>query len=325
MRTVVYSCPFVPAEWIAAHGLKPERIIPNHAGDGTTRVTQGLCPYAASFLSDLLSRPEPGCVVMTTACDAMRRVAELVARRSTAPVFLMNVPATWETATARGLYVDEVKRLGRFLCAAGGNAPSDERLGEVMLEFEGARSGLRDARGRLSARDFSTALERFHRDGRVEPVPDEEVAPSRGIPVALVGGPLLGGFFDVFDLIEGSGGTVVLDGTTTGERTLPARFDRGALRRAPLDALANAYFGAIPDAFRRPNTALYEWLEREIAARGVRGILFLRYTFCDTWGAEARRMQEWSSVPLLILDLHAGSGVDPRTSSRIQAFLEVLQ
>jgi hypothetical protein len=70
----------------------------------------------------------------------------------------------------------------------------------------------------------------------------------------------------VFDVIEQSGGRVVLDGTESGLRTLPAPLQRRRLRDDPLLELMDAYFGAIPDAFRRPDTALYQWLTRELAA-----------------------------------------------------------
>lgn len=89
--------------------------------------------------------------------------------------------------------------------------------------------------------------------------------------------------------------------------------------------LTDAYFGAIPDAFRRPNDHLYEWLRREILSRDVRAILFLSYTWCDTWQAELNRMKEWTVLPILALDSDGGDPAENvRTLSRIQAFLEMI-
>ena len=47
MNTIAYSSPFVPAEWIAAHGLRPHRLR-LCAGDGPAlaAVARGVCPYA---------------------------------------------------------------------------------------------------------------------------------------------------------------------------------------------------------------------------------------------------------------------------------------
>lgn len=325
MKTVTYSCPFVPAEWIAAHGMRPSRIMPR-----TSRHThlfgaaEGVCPYAAGFANEVSSDAGGDAAVFTTACDQMRRASELVDRVRPGQVFLMNVPSTWQTPAAQKLYMSELERLGRFLVQHGGSAPSHEKLAEVVRQYDATRSQLRSARGRLSPRQYAESIADFHRTGTFENRSCEADAPSSGIPLALVGGPLLLDHLDVFDLIERAGGYVSLNATTSGERTMPAAFDRRALRDDPFPALAEAYFGGITDAFRRPNSELYSWLKREIALVGARGIIFWRYVWCDIWHAEAQRMKEWADLPLLVIDGDDGD-VDGRTISRIQAFMEVIQ
>ena len=85
--------------------------------------------------------------------------------------------------------------------------------------------------------------------------------------------------------------------------------------------MADAYF-VLPDAFRRPNTALYTWLENAMAKRAVRGMIFVHYLNCDLWQAEAYRFKALSAVPVLVLDL-ADGGVDhERIRTRVEAFLE---
>jgi len=56
----------------------------------------------------------------------------------------------------------------------------------------------------------------------------------------------------------------------------------------------------------------------------VKGVLFIRHTWCDTWLGEARRMKEWLDIPLLEIETGGSDSVDGRTVSRIQSFLEVL-
>jgi len=325
MKTVIYSCPFVPAEWIAAHGLRPERIIPSlERAPRALAASQGLCPYALAFIGEACSTRRADAAVMTTVCDQMRRAAELVADRAGLALFLMHVPATWQTVAAQKLYGSELERLGRFLVRLGGKHPAAADLAAVMLDHDERRAALRAARGRLSPRAFSEAIARFHRDGTLESNSDEAPPRKRGVPVALVGGPLLPHHFELFDLIEESGGTVALDATGTGERTLPAPLDRREVRRDPMAVLAGAYFGSIPDAFRRPNSGLYVWLKNELAARDIAGILFIRHTWCDTWHAEAQRMKEWSLLPFITVESSGDSRVDGRTVSRVQSFMEVL-
>jgi benzoyl-CoA reductase/2-hydroxyglutaryl-CoA dehydratase subunit BcrC/BadD/HgdB len=132
--------------------------------------------------------------------------------------------------------------------------------------------------------------------------------------------------FELFDMIEQSGGRVVLDATETGERGMCAPFDHRRFRDEPLMELVDAYFGHIPDASRRPNSELYKWLKREFFGRGVKGILFHRYVWCDMWHAEFRRLKDWVGVPVLDIDTAGDNEADRhRTENRIRAFLEMLQ
>ncbi|MCK5558266.1 MAG: 2-hydroxyacyl-CoA dehydratase, partial [Candidatus Hydrogenedentes bacterium] len=309
----------------AAHGMRPSRILPRASGEmSLLSATAGVCPYAAAFVDAV--RPERGAdaVVFTTACDQMRRASELADRVQHGRVFLMNVPSTWQTVAAQELYMSELQRLGRFLVQLGGSVPSAEKLSEVMRKYGATRSSLRSARGRLSPRQYAEAIADFHREGAFENRASESAPTIRGVPVALVGGPLLLDHLDIFDVIEREGGYVALNATGSRERTLPAPFDRRALRDTPFLALADAYFGTIPDAFRRPNDELYRWLKREIAETGARGIIFWRYLWCDIWHAEAQRMKEGTDLPLLIIDTD-GKSINGRTVSRIQSFFEVVR
>ena len=296
MKTVIYSSPFVPAEWIAAHDVRPSRVMPRSCAK-TSIASEGLCAYTRAFLNEPARTPEASGIIFTTDCDQMRRASELASGDAGHPVFLMNVPTTWQTPAAQKMYMSEVRRLGKFLVRIGGRDPTDHELALVMLEYDIARSALRSARGRLSPRRFSEAIAEFHRNGGFDVDACETDLPARGIPIALVGGPLLEQQFELFDVIEEAGGNVVLDATTTGERTLAGSFDRRSIQEDPFTTLATAYFGHIPDAFQRPNSRLYTWLKEEIAKRGVKGILFKRFTWCDTWHAEVQRMKEWSNLP----------------------------
>ncbi len=288
MTTVAYTCPFVPAEWIRAHGLKASRIVPPGRGHGALmEATAGLCPFARALLNDLAGRPAGSPAVFTTVCDQMRRAAEVFAARCPdRPCFVMNVPATWRTPAAMGMYVDELRRLGGFLVGLGGSAPTDGQLTEVMLDYDGARRQLAAARDGLTARQYAELLADFGRCG-IDAAGDachaaQADRKTDAVPLAIVGGPLLGGHFEVFDIVERFGGRIVLDATAGGELTSPAPLDRHRADENPLAALAEAYFGAIPHAMRRPNSQFYDYLRRELPARGARGVLYRHHTWCDT-------------------------------------------
>ena len=328
MKTIIYTCPYVPAEWIAAHGLRASRLLIDRADSGLSLArAEGVCPYVRGFIGEAMNNKGAGGVVVTTICDQMRRAFDIIVRNCDLPAFLMNVPSTWQTLTAQKLYVDELKRLSRFLIRLGGKSPSQDTMAEIMLEYDDARASVRSARERLSARGFAEAIAGLGRDGPCKtPGPLNSARPLAGIPLAIVGGPMMKPDFDLFDMIEQLGGRVVLDATETGERGMCPKFDRRRLREDPLLELAHAYFAGIQDASRRPNSELYRWLKRELAGRAVRGIIFRRYVWCDLWHAELGRLKDWSDLPVLDIDSAGDNGRDlPRISNRIRAFMEMLQ
>jgi len=326
MKTIIYTCPYVPAGWIAAHGLHPSRLLLDGADSavGLARI-EGLCPYVRSFISEVMSNGQAGGVVVTTVCDQMRRGFDILTMRCEMPAFLMNVPSTWQSPASQKLYIDELERMGRFLVRLGGTSPTHDVLAARMGEYHSARKSIMELRPYLSARRYAEAIAAFGRDGPGE-LPVDSKPPVDGVPLAIVGGPMMKKDFDIFDIVEESGGRIVLDATETGERGICALFDCRSLGENPLAELTIAYFGGIQDASRRPNSGLFEWLKCEIAGRGVHGIIFHRHLWCDMWHAEVRRVKDCFGLPVLDIDSAGDNRTDrPRMVTRIRAFMEMLQ
>lgn len=364
MVTVAYGSPFVPVEWLAAHGLQPRWLRPppgRCAGETDCDPAQadrderrelrewaslvsgrrGVCPLAAAIVDAVSSTAESAAVVLTTSCDQMRYVASLLEYQHASPVFVMNVPSTWQTEASRSLYLAELQRLSRFLVTCGGKSPSPAELADVMVQFDLARAQWLQTRNLMSAKAFAAALIRVretsvgpgrrtgpeggqHRNSARQPPSGGREPPE--VPLALAGGPLPESDYELFDWIQQAGGRIVLDATEWGERTLPRPFDVERTQRDPLGELADAYFGAIPDVFRRPHGELYEYLGRELASRQVRGLIVRRYLWCDLWHAEVAQIKARSPTP--VLDLDAAGNEDSgqgRTRGRVEAFLEMLR
>jgi len=299
MKTIIYTCPYVPAEWIAAHGLRPSRIIPDSASSVLSLAgREGICPYVRGFVAAVTKNERAGAVIVTTVCDQMRRAFDVVTRECELPAFLMNVPNTWQNTAAQELYRDELLRLGRFLVRQGGKSPSNDALAEVS---DGPQTSCTSRNTQYTRRN------------------------TRYVPLAIIGGPLMKQEFGIFDIVEESGGRIVLDATETGERGMCASPDVQRLRENPLRELAKAYFGGIVDASRRPDCELYDWLERRLAEREVQGVIFRRYVWCDMWHAQLRRLKGLIDLPVLDIDT-AGDfkSEQSRTAGRIRAFLEML-
>jgi benzoyl-CoA reductase/2-hydroxyglutaryl-CoA dehydratase subunit BcrC/BadD/HgdB len=304
MTKILYTSPYVPAEWIAAHGLEPVRVTPARVDRPPAALDrQGVCPFVRSFVASVLTWPRPAALAMTTTCDQMRRAFDVVARASKLPAFLMNVPSTWQSIAARRLYVGELDRLSGFLVRTGGTRPSDGQLAEVMLAHD-------DTCVSPNGTSASTRGLRIH--------------PT--IPVALVGGPLCREDYAIFEMVEACGGCVLLDATESGVCGLRRAFDHRRLREEPLLELADAYFDGIRDVSRRPNDGFYNWLRRELARNDIRAVIVHRHLWCDLWHAEVERLREKTGLPVLDLDASDGEAADSnRNRTRIGAFLEMLK
>lgn len=324
MSQVIYTSPYVPAEWIAAFGLSPSRVNIGAGGHNPTVSAEGVCPYVSRFIQETSQMDNSVLFVFTTECDQMRRGSENLPEEQKERTFLMNIPATWDTPESQKLYLAELKRLGQFMERHGGITPTNGKLTQVMREFEKLRNNLKDQRCFVSPKKYSEKISEFHRTGKIKSELEEEREESKALRIALLGGPLTSSDFMLFDLIADNGGRVVLDGTETGERTLPYSFNTRQMVEAPVEALAEAYFGSIPDAFRRPNDELYLWIDKFFAERDVEGVLLIRRIWCDIWHAEVGRLREYLSVPLLDIDLD-GNVPHTRIQTRIQAFMETLR
>jgi len=320
MVSVAYTCSFVPCEVIAAGGAQPRRVLPSVRAIDAAGFHEGVCPFNGAFVQAASADDRIDAIVLTSVCDQMRRSADALAMACSKPVLLLHVPATWQRAEPWRLYVDELRRLGRFVTGLTGRPIENGRLSEIMLDCDRRRRALRDRRAEVSARAFVEAVVALPGGDLPETSP-----PANGPTLAVIGGELVREDLAAFDAIEAAGGRVVLNATDFGERGLPDALDRRAVRDDPFQELARAYFGSIPHAFRRPNGELYRYLQRELAARNVRGIIFRRYAWCDTWNAELQRLREWVGLPVLDLDMGGEEGCSPRVIGRIEAFMETLQ
>jgi len=326
---VFYSSPWVPPEWIKAHGLEPRGIW--FAGDlAPLPLAAGVCAFAEAVVRLAEAHPDSA-VIFSTHCDQLRRGFDVVTGASVDHAFLFNLPATWQTGVAEQIFASELERLGRFLVKLGGQPPTVEALADIMARYRQARSRLLKAAAHLPARQYGEAVARFHWDGSVHLPEKAQPAGANAIPLAIVGGPLPTWQGNVLDAIESAGGRVVLNATEAGERSLGQAFSPN---QAPVAActlpdllrlLTRSFLDDCVDVFQRPNTRLYGWLAERLATRKVRAIVLWHYVGCDLWRAEAQSLRDAFGLPVLLLDSQGAAGDAPRQSGRIEAFLESLR
>ncbi|MBF0330808.1 MAG: 2-hydroxyacyl-CoA dehydratase [Candidatus Omnitrophica bacterium] len=327
-NAVVYSSPYIPAEWVAAHGFVPSRRSCMNYNrtlfiSPPINVEAGVCPYMRGFINQAAGDPGVRAIILTTTCDQMRRGADLINLWTKIPCFLMHVPSSWQTAGVKKLYASELERLGHFLVSLGGIKPCTDDLAAIMLGYEGKREKLLAQQGALSGKSFAEKLACFAETGEVSEGRRQDRRAHKAIPLGFIGSPLTGNHFDLFDVFAAYGADIVVNATETGERVLPARFDVQRLKDEPAQVLAQSYFGAFPDISDRPNDKIFKWMKKKVEDNGIRGIVSIRYVWCDKWHAEVERFRKCLPVPLLDIELN-GEEIGARAKNRIQAFMEGL-
>jgi benzoyl-CoA reductase/2-hydroxyglutaryl-CoA dehydratase subunit BcrC/BadD/HgdB len=320
VKTVAYCSPLVPPEWIEAHGLRPRWIVPRDAGASTEGgPLTGMCPYARAIVDTIAASDDVAMVVLTTACDQMRRGAGILADHRPEGVSLLNVPSTRESASSRAYYISELERLGRRLVELGGCRPSAAELREVMVRYDQQRERFR--RGEIPAVEPP-----WCNPVAVELAAEGKAAGDGGVALGLVGGPLRRRDLAVAREAIAAGGRIVLDATEGGRDALADRFDPSALARDPFDESVRAYFDAIPAVFDRPNDRFHAWLAELVRERGARGLVCVRHVWCDLWRGAMARLKETAGVPILEIDLgDEDRGGEGRLAERLEAMIESLR
>ncbi len=327
---VLLASPWIPAEWVKAHGLQPRaHLCASQFRTSVAPLGAGICAFAQDTLT-AAERPDAPAFVFTTHCDQLRRAFDSLSPAVQRRCFLFNLPVTVGSTIVQDIFRDELGRLGKFLGGLGGQTPDPMELRAQIERYDACRARLRDNARWQTGRNYAQALARFHSEG---PTGTDAVDPAptlaKAIRLAVVGGPLTHDDL-IWRQLESAGAEVVLNGTEWGERGLgqptgrhpPACNDRRSLF---LDGLAASFSEGCVDVFQRPNRRLYEWLESRLVERKAQGIILWHFFGCDLWRAEAQTLRERFGLPLLLLEADAsGSGAE-RNANRIQAFVEALR
>ena len=129
MNAVAYCHPFVPPEWIAAHGLRPCGCLAGRATGRRARCRSRRLP-GGRRAARRAGGPLPAeAVVLTTTCDQIRYAAAVLEHSGKLPVFLMHVPRTWQTAAMRAYYRSELEPAGPVPRRLRRKPPDDDALG----------------------------------------------------------------------------------------------------------------------------------------------------------------------------------------------------
>lgn len=322
---ILCHCPWIPNEWIRAHGATPLRLFSDEESTLKQEIHVGTCPHVSQFMAFSQEQQEQvDAVIFSTMCDQMRRNSELF--HSEKPHFLFNLPSTWQTPTARKLYQYELLRLGKWLTSLTGISCSEEKLRkELTLSFEN-RQRLFDAiaEHQLISSDFIQLEAQLFETGNL---PEEFIfSPQKTerIPLLLIGSPTALATEKLFHLIEQFDGRIAINFSEGGWHDVPTQIDKRLLAENAFEAMLTAY-EELPGIFQRPNTSWYQKIRKIISSQEIQGIIFWQQPWCDLWHGEVQRFKAWCSLPILHITVNDHGDMDAHTSGRLEAFMEIFK
>jgi benzoyl-CoA reductase/2-hydroxyglutaryl-CoA dehydratase subunit BcrC/BadD/HgdB len=326
------------AEW--AYG-EVERILPQNTC-ALIKSAMGfklgkVCPYAEAC--DL--------VVGETTCDGKKKAYELLGEM--APLHVMELPQM-KGAQDRALWRSEIQRLIMKLEEVSGRKLTAENLAAAIKEVNGKRRALQRLNATrkaspppISGRDALLAVQvAFYDDvprftTMVNQIADEleaRVAAGTGaVPadaprILVTGTPMSIPNWKVYDIIEKAGAVVVAEEMCTGSRYYSKLVDETPTDvSGMIDALTDKYLD-INCACFTPNSARMDDVIRLAREYKVDGIVQCDLQFCAPYQIEATavtRAAQAADIPTLRIDTDYSAGDVGQLSTRVEAFLEMLE
>ncbi len=296
--TVYYPCKYAPIELLAGYGAacKPVTYEATSFEDADRLAHPNLCGFGKSLIAFAL-KPEVKALVLTSCCDVMRRVYDVLdAEQCLDFLFMVDLPHLTGPA--------ERARLASEL----------ERLAEAWERYSGETF------------DVGAALASFE-----PPVTRQDAR------VTLLGahGPesLLKAAESAFDLpvenLTCTGGRRVASppaslGRAIRQEACRESCDASTPAPDPKEAFIGWYAGALLDQTPCLRMADISGRQNLIGAPGQRGVIYHTMKFCDYYGFEYLMASQDAAVPMIKVETDGTRQSAGQLSTRLKAFDETL-
>ncbi len=296
--TVYYPCKYAPIELLAGYGAacKPVTYEATSFEDADRLAHPNLCGFGKSLIAFAL-KPEVKALVLTSCCDVMRRVYDVLdAEQCLDFLFMVDLPHLTGPA--------ERARLASEL----------ERLAEAWERYSGETF------------DVGAALASFK-----PPVARQDAR------VTLLGahGPesLLKAAESAFDLpvenLTCTGGRRVASppaslGRAIRQEACRENCDASTPAPDPKEAFIGWYAGALLDQTPCLRMADISGRQNLIGAPGQRGVIYHTMKFCDYYGFEYLMASQDAAVPMIKVETDGTRQSAGQLSTRLKAFDETL-
>jgi benzoyl-CoA reductase/2-hydroxyglutaryl-CoA dehydratase subunit BcrC/BadD/HgdB len=288
-------------------------------------------------------------IIAPASCDGKVKLGEIL--EDYLPVIMMNLPRVKTGDTTAKLWVEEVLYMMRELSRLTGVEVTTARLREAIDAYNRAHDALsrldrlrRSGRSPIWGRDALLVAQMALVDdierwtAKTEELCDElDQRTSQGTfvgkgdeaRVLLAGSPILWPNWKVPNIIEESGGLIVLDELCTGDRVLgdPVVTDEGTLRDM-VRAVAERYFFPCTCPCFSPNDERESRMLNVVRENGVEGVIYHALRGCHLGLLESTRLElalRREGIPMLKVESEYDEGDVEQIRTRVEAFVEMIQ
>jgi benzoyl-CoA reductase/2-hydroxyglutaryl-CoA dehydratase subunit BcrC/BadD/HgdB len=344
-------CGYAPIEMIQSLGIVPAILcsfsnIPIESAE--TVLPANLCPLIKSSYGFIIEGTCPfysisQAVIAETTCDGKKKMFELIA--DIKPTFVMDLPQLPDELSAKDNWKNMILNLKTFLESSFDRTTSDEQI-ERSLQSANRKNKLMEKIFSFAALNPSVISWQEMYDVAFIALPStgEEIIPTlkqlieklekrvkegfyfgshNSQRVMVTGCPIGGDATKIYNIIEASGGVVVVPDSCTGMKTFMGQFEENT--GDPIGAIANRYLN-IPCACMTPNNKRLVDISNMIDQFKPDVVIDFVLQACHAYNVESYKLgqhvSEKHGLPFLKVESDYSDGDTGQLKTRIQALLE---
>jgi benzoyl-CoA reductase/2-hydroxyglutaryl-CoA dehydratase subunit BcrC/BadD/HgdB len=335
-------CEYTPRELIMAAGGVPVCLCGGSAKTipaAEQQLPANLCPLIKSTFGYHALRSNPflemaDLIVGETTCDGKKKMYELMAESR--PMHVLELPQKSDDPNALEYWVRELEKFRAFLAKRFATDLTDDKIREAIRVLNRERR-LRRELAALMKSDHPPMLGRQLLDCKsliwgmddamhqyetiLETLRGMSCEADGRVRVLMTGVPMVHGAEKVLDIVEQSGGRVVVMENCTGVKPILEDIDESAAD--PLRALAEKYFH-LPCSVMTPNCGRMDVLRQLAADYRPECVVELVWQACLTYDVESHRVKRFVEEDLGLPYLHIETDYSPSDSTRIALRVEAL-
>jgi benzoyl-CoA reductase/2-hydroxyglutaryl-CoA dehydratase subunit BcrC/BadD/HgdB len=340
-------CEYTPRELIMAAGGVPVCLCGGSAKTipaAEQQLPANLCPLIKSTFGYHVLHSNPflemaDLVVGETTCDGKKKMYELMSESR--PMYVLELPQKAADHDAFDYWVRELEEFRVFLSKRFATDVSDEKIREAIRLLNRERRLRRELaalmkadRPPMSGRQLldcksviwgmPNGLKQYEKvlkavRGQCDKAGKRKAADP--VRVLMTGVPMVHGAERVLDIVEQSGGLVVVMESCTGVKPILEDVDEAAPN--PLHALAEKYFH-LPCSVMTPNDSRLDILGQLASEYRAECVIELVWQACLTYDIESHRVRRHVEQQLGLPYLHIETDYSPSDSTRIALRIEAL-